>query len=331
MNEQQFDSPNAPRGGQSDERALDVALRLAPRLHAGVAQVVRGKDEVIALSLATVLSGGHMLIEDVPGTGKTLLAKSLARVMGGTFGRVQCTPDLLPADITGTSVFRPEDGEWEFRPGPIFANVVLVDEINRASPRTQAALLEPMEERHVTVDGSTWGLPEQFTVIATQNPLSQIGTFPLPESQLDRFSMVLSVGLPDRESEREIIAGSVGVDQLGHLQPVTSPEELNAARSGVSGVHVSEEIYQYVLSLAEATRLPSHFTAGVSPRASRSLVRLAQGHAVTQGREFVTPDDIQAVATSAFAHRVLVAGRANPVEAREQIAWLLTEVPPPRG
>lgn len=331
MSEQQVNHPTAPTNGTTSGPSLDVALRLAPQLHAGVARVVRGKNDVISLSLAAVLSGGHVLIEDVPGTGKTLLAKSLARVMGGTFGRVQCTPDLLPADITGTSVFRPDNNNWEFRPGPIFANVVLVDEINRASPRTQAALLEPMEERHVTVDGSTWSLPEQFTVIATQNPLSQIGTFPLPESQLDRFSIVVSVGLPDRDSEREIIAGQVGVDQLDRVQAVTTPEELQSARAGVATVHVSDEIYQYVLSLAHATRQPTNFTAGVSPRASRSLVRLAQGFAVTEGRDFVTPDDIQATVIAAFAHRVLVAGRANPLEARERLAWLLTQVVPPRG
>jgi MoxR-like ATPase len=193
------------------------AVALSRSLFDAVAGAVRGKDEVIRLSLVALLAGGHLLVEDLPGTGKTLLAKSLAAALGGRFGRVQCTPDLLPTDITGTSVYSPADGSWTFRPGPLFANVLLVDEINRASPRTQAALLEPMEEHQVTVDGLTHVLPNPFFCVATQNPHGQIGTFPLPESQLDRFALVLSMGLPERTAEREIVTGQggAGVHQPG--------------------------------------------------------------------------------------------------------------------
>ena len=202
-----------------------------------------------------MLGGGHLLVEDLPGTGKTLLAKSIAAAIGGTFGRVQCTPDLLPTDITGTSVFRPDSGEWEFRAGPVFANVVLVDEVNRASPRTQAALLEPMEERQVTVDGTTWALPDPFFCIATQNPFGQVGTFPLPESQLDRFALALSIGLPDRDAEREIVTGAGGADVLPSGQPVTTPGRARGRRSRrPPRPHCDPKVVEYVLDLTAATR-----------------------------------------------------------------------------
>ena len=304
--------------------------QVAVALRESVTTAVRGKDAVVDLAIATLLGGGHLLVEDLPGTGKTLLARSIAAASGASFGRVQCTPDLLPTDITGTSVFRPDSGDWQFRPGPIFANVVLVDEVNRASPRTQSALLQPMEERQLTVDGTTWSLPQPFFCIATQNPYGQIGTFPLPESQLDRFALTLSIGLPDRVAEREIVIGTGGVDVLPSVQPVTTPEALVAAIRDTAAIHCDDKVVEYVLDLTAATRDGAHLSQGASPRASSALLHLARGHAVVSGREYVTPDDVQAVFVGAYAHRVMVAGRVDTVAAREALAWLMTQVPVPR-
>lgn len=304
--------------------------RVAAELRDAVASTVRGKAQSVDLALATLFGGGHLLVEDLPGTGKTLLGKSIAAAIGGRFGRVQCTPDLLPTDITGTSVFRPDTGEWQFRAGPVFANVVLVDEVNRASPRTQAALLEPMEEHQVTVDGSTWALPVPFFCIATQNPFGQVGTFPLPESQLDRFALAISLGLPDRDAEREIVTGAGGVDQLPSLHAVTTPDEVAAAIAATSATHVAPPLVEYVLDLTAATRVDGRLSQGASPRASSGLVHLARGHAVVSGRDYVTPDDVQAVFVGAYAHRVMVGGRVDTAGAREVLAWTLSQVPVPR-
>ncbi|HEY5171070.1 MAG TPA: AAA family ATPase, partial [Acidimicrobiia bacterium] len=212
--------PTSPIDEPRDPRAVAVDV-----FHA-VSRAMRGADDVVGLAVVALLSGGHLLVEGVPGTGKTLLAKSLANAIGGRFGRVQCTPDLLPADVTGTSVYSPATGEWEFRAGPVFANVLLVDEVNRASPRTQAALLEPMEEHQVTIDGLTHPLPVPFFLVATENPFGHAGTFPLPDSQLDRFAMVCTIGRPGREAERQILGGDGGVAALDDIEPVTTPAEL---------------------------------------------------------------------------------------------------------
>ena len=303
---------------------------VAAALRDSITAAVRGKARVVDLALATLLAGGHLLVEDLPGTGKTLLAKSLATSIGGRFGRVQCTPDLLPTDLTGTSVFRPDTGEWQFREGPVFAHVVLVDEVNRASPRTQAALLEPMEEHQVTADGTTRPLPSPFFCIATQNPFGQVGTFPLPESQLDRFALVLSVGLPDRTAEREIVTGTGGADVLPSLRAVTSPGEVAAAISATARTHCDDKVVEYVLDLAEATRSDARLTQGASPRASSGLLHLARGHAVVAGRDYVTPDDVQAVLVGALSHRVAVAGRVDTAAAAEVLGWMLAQVPVPR-
>ena len=268
--------PSPPQPGDPTH-----AVRLAQDLCASIGSVVRGKDDVVRLSVVALLAGGHLLLEDLPGTGKTLLAKSLAAALGGRFGRVQCTPDLLPTDITGTSVYSPADGSWTFRPGPLFANVVLVDEINRASPRTQAALLEPMEEHQVSADGTTYGLPAPFFCIATQNPFGQVGTFPLPESQLDRFVLVLSVGLPDRDAEREILTGQGGTEMFPGLSAVAAPADVAAAIDAVRHVHAAPALVEYVLDLVAATR--NHPVRGViTVRASRSTPRtISRAHSST--------------------------------------------------
>jgi MoxR-like ATPase len=289
----------------------EAAVALARDLVATVSSTVRGKDDVVRLAIVALLAGGHLLVEDLPGTGKTLLAKSLATALGGRFGRIQCTPDLLPSDLTGTSIYSPRDGSWEFRPGPVFANVLLVDEVNRASPRTQAALLEPMEERQVTVDGTTHDLPDPFFCVATQNPHGQVGTFPLPESQLDRFALVVSMGLPDRAAEREILKGQGGNEVFSDLRAVTHPAAVAAAIAAVHSVYCAELLVEYGLDRADATRRHPELVSGASPRATVGLVQAARAHAVVAGRHHVTPEDVQAVVVPAFAHRVSVGGSAD--------------------
>ncbi len=289
---------------------LDVGspAAVAAALEDRISGVVRGKTPAVRLALVALLSGGHLLIEDVPGTGKTLLARTLAAVVGGRFQRVQCTPDLLPSDLTGTTVFRANADDWEFRPGPVFANVVLVDEINRASPRTQAALLEPMEEHQVTVDGRTHRLPDPFFCVATQNPLGQAGTFPLPESQLDRFAIVTTLGMPSRDAEREILTGVGGVPAMDAVTPVTTVAGLRAVRTAVRAVHCAGSVVDYVLDVAAATRADPHVEVGASPRAALGLLHAARAHATIVGRDFVSPDDVKAVTGPALAHRIVLGG-----------------------
>ncbi|MGC6442564.1 MAG: AAA family ATPase [Rubripirellula sp.] len=270
----------------------------------GLQSVIRGKDAVIDSVLTAVLAEGSILLEDVPGVGKTTLAKSLASLIELKFQRVQCTPDLLPADILGSSIYQPSSASFEFRPGPIFCDLLIADEVNRASPRTQSALLEAMAEGQVTVDGKRYQLERPFLVIATQNPSGYEGTFPLPESQLDRFLLRLSMDYPDHESEIEMLLDQPTDDPNFSLQAVMTREELTALQKHVRDVLVDRKIAKYVVDLANATRLDSRIRTGCSPRGSKMLLRAAQARAVLEGRNYVLPDDVQVLAAAVLSHRV---------------------------
>lgn len=290
-----------------------------------IGQIVLGKERQARLSLACLLARGHLLIEDLPGVGKTTLAHVLAKVLGLQFKRIQFTADLLPADILGVSIYQPDNKHFVFHPGPLFAQLVLADEINRATPKTQSALLEAMEERQVTADGLTHKLPEPFFVIATQNPHHLIGTFPLPESQLDRFLMRIEMGYPDRAAERALLKGRDRRELVESLQPVISPDKLNGLQQLVARVHVAEPLLDYVQNLLDSTRRTGEFAEGLSPRAGLSLVAAARAWALLAGRDMVLPEDVQAVAPSVIGHRLRPANGGRTVN----IARLLESVPIP--
>ncbi len=299
-----------------------------------IERVIVGKREVIEKAVLCLFCDGHLLIEDIPGVGKTTLAKALARGIGGHFGRVQFTPDLLPSDITGSSIFNQKTAEFEFRPGPIFANVVLVDEINRATPKTQSALLEAMEERQVTSDGESRDLPKPFFVLATQNSIEMTGTYPLPEAQLDRFFMRLTLGYPDKVSETSILARQQVSHPLELVKTVVSIDELLELQSGVRDVFVHESVREYIVEVTRASRESPQLLMGSSPRGSLYLMRAAQAHAAMAGSEFVRPDDVKAVAASVLAHRVLPReGRTKGAATDQVIDRLLdhVQVPVPVG
>ncbi len=276
-----------------------------------VAQVIQGKHEVIDLLIACLLAEGHVLIEDVPGVGKTQLAKSLARSIESTFQRIQFTPDLLPSDITGVSIWNRQASEFEFKPGAIFANVVVGDEINRASPKTQAALLEAMEERQVTVDGTTRTLPPPFIVIATQNPLEHEGTYPLPEAQLDRFMMRLVIGYPDRSDSLQILDRHGLTSQFDAIKPVVSGEEINEMIDIARRIHVADSIREYIVDLVEGTRRHGEIMLGASPRSALFIQRVARARAAMDGRDYVTPDDVKALAEPVLSHRMSLRPEAH--------------------
>ena len=286
------------------------AARLARALEANVARALRGKQEVIELSLAALAASGHLLLEDVPGVGKTTLAQALARSLDLSFSRIQFTNDLLPGDITGVTVFDQRTGQFVFKPGPLFANLVLADEINRTTPRTQSCLLEAMAEGQVSVDGGARPLPAPFLVLATQNPHEHAGTYPLPESQLDRFLLRLSVGYPAAEVERELLLGGGTEEELHQLRPVASAQDLRSLQAAVEEVRVAAEIADYVLALVAATRSSPLLSLGVSPRGALSLLRVAQARALLRGRAYVEPDDVKELCVPCLAHRVVLAGRA---------------------
>ena len=314
--------------------SLDEVAELGDQVTAEVERVIVGKRASIRLVLAGWLADGHVLMEDLPGLAKTLLARSLAQVAGVDMSRIQFTPDLMPADVTGSSIYDPQHREFQFRPGPIFANLVLGDEINRAPPKTQAAMLEAMAERQVSVDGTTHRLPVPFLVLATQNPVEFEGTYPLPEAQVDRFLLRVGMGYPDEAAEQEILRRRIErrTDDT-ELAQVVDRDTLVAMQQAVETVHVSPEIVAYITALVIATRADPQLQTGASPRGSLALVKLARAVAALAGRDFVTPDDVQAVAIPALAHRVILRPElwVRGVSGDEVIAAILDAVPTPRA
>jgi MoxR-like ATPase len=296
--------------GRKADEMLDELVQVATRVSAAVQTVITGKPGAVRLALTVLLAEGHILIEDVPGVGKTQLAKALARSIDCSVRRVQFTPDLLPSDITGVSAYNQELRQFEFKPGPIFANVVLGDEINRASPKTQSALLESMEERQVTVDGSTYQLDPPFMVIATQNPVEMEGTYPLPEAQRDRFMARISIGYPDQPAELSMLETHGSSSPLDQLKPVAHAGDVRALVAAVREVHVSAALRQYIIDIVNATRNAPELRLGASPRAALHLLRASRAHAALDERDFVLPDDVQALAVPVLAHRLLPSAEA---------------------
>lgn len=294
-------------------------------------RVIVGKRAVLERAVTALLCEGHVLLEDVPGVGKTVLARSLAATIGGTFQRIQFTPDLLPSDVTGSLVFDPRTSDFNYRPGPIVANVVLADEINRAGPRTQAALLEAMEERHVTVDRERKALPRPFFVIATQNPVEMDGTFPLPEAQLDRFFLRTSIGYPDESDEIAMLQRFRGGSPLEQVSPITGPESLSELIAIVRGIRIGEAVERYLIALVRATRDHEMIAMGVSPRGSLALARAAQATAAMAGRDYVLPDDVQTIAIPVLAHRIMPVAQfgLRGLSSESLIAEIVGKVPAP--
>ena len=313
-----MDTFNAPFF-DANLRVKETLTRLAPSLH--------GKDKALVKVLACIFSNGHLLLEDLPGLGKTTLAIAVARVLGLDFGRIQCTNDLLPTDVTGLNVFRAEKGEFEFHSGPIFNHLVLVDEINRATPKTQSALLEAMGEEQATIDGVTYRLPKPFFVVATQNPVEHSGTFPLPESQMDRFMMRISIGYPPRDAEREILRVGSRKDELENIEPLFSPDGVIQIQAEIkNGVKTSDKILDYVLNLTERTRASEHIVTGISTRGAMSLLQLAKTLAWMQNRDYVIPEDVKTFADDVLLHRIQLRQGSESTK-REALRTIFSEIP----
>ncbi len=324
-----FDSTMTASALQDEE--MQRVARRAGHIAANISSVILGKEEIIRACVVALLAGGHIIVEDFPGVGKTLLAKSLARSVNCRFARVQFTPDLLPSDVTGVSVFNQKTGEFEFRPGPIFANIVLADEINRASPKTQSSLLEAMEERQATIDNCTHVINPPFMVIATQNPIEYEGTYPLPEAQLDRFMMRLSLGYPSAEAEEAILHEQTSHDPLSELEPVLDAAEVLAMHQAVTRVRVAPALRRYVVAILTSTREQRDVYLGASPRAGIALLRAAKALALLRGRDFVVPKDIKDLATRVLAHRLMLSpdAKVHGLTQEMVVAKVLDAVPVP--
>jgi MoxR-like ATPase len=315
-----------PVEGRSPLVAAD-ALQKIERLQQAIETVIKGKREAVRLGIVTLIAGGHLLVEDVPGVGKTTLAHALARALHCTFQRIQFTSDLLPSDVIGLSIYNQHSGVFEWKPGPIFANVVLADEINRTTPKTQSALLEAMAERHVTAEGVTHPLPAPFMVVATQNPIEHHGTYPLPESQLDRFMLRLRIGYPSADDEKEILRDREYTDPLNELRPVMSAAEVVELQRSVAEVSVDDVLVEYLMRIVAATRDSEMLDLGVSPRGSLALFRAAQALALTEERSYCIPDDFKRLVLPVFAHRILVSTRfASSLRRSEEAEAVLTEI-----
>jgi len=300
------------------QEEVEAAVGFARRIEENIRRAVKVRDDVLSHVVVALLAEGHILVEDYPGVGKTALARALSRTLDCQFARVQCTADLLPADIVGANIYNQREQRFEFRPGPIFANIVLVDEINRASPKTQSGLLECMQERHVTVDVHSHELASPFMVFATQNPVEYEGTYPLPEAQVDRFMVRLSLGYPNPEDEASMLAGHEGGDRVLELEPVVDRTEVLTAQDAARRVHASRALRDYVVALLRHTRDDPRVELGASPRAGLMLLRAAKGHALVNGRDHALPDDVQALAPAVLSHRIMLVPEAAGV-AREQI------------
>lgn len=304
-----------------------AASQRATQLEASLRRVIRGKDDVLRLALVSILARGHLLIEGVPGVGKTTLGQALARALDCTFQRVQFTSDMLPSDVLGISIYSAIEQEFEFKRGPVFTNILLADEINRTTPKTQSALLEAMNEAQVTVDAHSYPLPQPFLVIATQNPVEHHGTYPLPESQLDRFLMRVHMGYPDGDAEREILRSEAGAAQLDNMRPVLSGADMLEMQSAVTQVRVDDSLVTYTLEIVRKTRGSEHLTLGVSPRGAQMLYRAAQATAFLEGRSFCTPEDFKPLAIPVFAHRVVVdALYASTLKKSDQADQIVREI-----